>query len=431
MFKKFQTQLIRNFENKFLLNYKTTLKSRTFHNFSILKQQKVEKFIIPKEMQAIEYFGNKDLRYVTDKPVPAIVHPHDVKIKISHCGICGSDLHEYLDGPIFFEGETNPITHKHKAGQCLGHELCGVIVEVGNEAEKDLKVGQHVVIEANGTCKDRQYLQQSSEEEQDICGACARGKYNACKKLNFYGLGFSDGGMAEYMVVTSNRVIPYDPKVIPDDIAALIEPLAVSWHGVRQSRIEEESNPQTLIIGGGPIGLCTIFALKGHKVNVKDIVLSEPAAARRELAESFGVRTFNPFEFKDAKEQIQQLINMTTGKAGFTHVYDCSGNKFTFNTMVKTLGAGGVGTNLAIWPNVPVDLYPMDLTLNELVLTASMGYTKKDFELVVQAFEEGLINPKEVEKLVSKRVALKDGIEHGILDLINNKEKYIKILLHP
>lgn len=95
------------------------------------------------------------------------------------------------------------------------------------------------------------------------------------------------------------------------------------------------------------------------------------------------------------------------------------------------MGAGGVGTNLAIWPNVPVDLYPMDLTLNELVLTASMGYTKKDFELVVQAFEEGLINPKEVEKLVSKRVALKDGIEHGILDLINNKEKYIKILLHP
>ena len=93
--------MIRNFENKFLLNYKTTLKSRTFHNFSILKQQKVEKFIIPKEMQAIEYFGNKDLRYVTDKPVPAIVHPHDVKIKISHCGICGSDLHEYLDGPIF------------------------------------------------------------------------------------------------------------------------------------------------------------------------------------------------------------------------------------------------------------------------------------------------------------------------------------------
>lgn len=60
-----------------------------------------------------------------------------------------------------------------------------------------------------------------------------------------------------------------------------------------------------------------------------------------------------------------------------------------------------------------------------------MDYTKIDFELVVKAFETGLIDPKEAAKLVSKKVSLRDGIEHGILDLINNKEKYIKILLHP
>ncbi|KAK6872272.1 (R,R)-butanediol dehydrogenase [Candida tropicalis] len=380
-------------------------------------------------MQAIQYFGNKDIRYTTDKPIPEIVHPHDVKIKVMNCGICGSDLHEYLDGPIFFEGETNPITHKHKAGQCLGHELCGVIVEVGCDVEHTLKIGQHVVLEANGTCLERQFLQQSKEEQQDICGACARGKYNCCKRINFYRLGFSDGGMAEYMVVTSNRVIPYDPKVIPDEIAALVEPLAVAWHGVRQSRISEEPNPQALIIGGGPIGLCTIFALKGHKIH--DIVLSEPATARRELAESFGVRTFNPLEYKDKNTQIKELLKLTKRNAGFTHVYDCCGNKITFETMVKSLCAGGVGTNIAIWPHVPVDLYPMDLTLNELVITASMCYTRVDFELVVKAFEEGLIDPKEVEKLVSKRVQLKDGIEQGILDLIHNKEKYVKIFVHP
>lgn len=219
--------------------------------------------------------------------------------------------------------------------------------------------------------------------------------------------------------------------MVPDDIAALVEPLAVAWHGVRQSRISEESKPQVLILGGGPIGLCTIFALKGHKVDVNNIVLSEPAAARRELAESFGVKTFNPIDSHSKEDQIKQLVGMTTGNAGFTHVYDCCGNKITFNTMVKSLCAGGVGTNIAIWPHVPVDLFPMDLTLNELVLTASMCYTRIDFELVIKAFEDGLIDPKEVEKLVTKRVSLKDGIEQGILDLINNKEKYVKILLHP
>ena len=114
-------------------------------------------------MQAIEYHGNRNLKYVTDRPIPEITHPHDVKIKISHCGICGSDLHEYLDGPIFFDGEINAVSKKKKLGQCLGHELCGVITEVGSDVSHHLQPGQHVVLEANGSCLDKSI-------------------YNSCKK---------------------------------------------------------------------------------------------------------------------------------------------------------------------------------------------------------------------------------------------------------
>ena len=64
------------------------------------QQQQQPQQEVAKTMQAIEYHGNRNLKYVTDRPIPEITHPHDVKIKISHCGICGSDLHEYLDGPI-------------------------------------------------------------------------------------------------------------------------------------------------------------------------------------------------------------------------------------------------------------------------------------------------------------------------------------------
>ena len=88
--------------------------------------------------------------------------------------------------------------------------------------------------------------------------------------------------------------------------------------------------------------------MKGHKVT--DIVVSEPAEGRRELAQSFGVKTFNPFDYKDAETQIKELLKMTKTNSGFTHVYDCSGNKATFNTMLKVLATGGVGTNVAIWP---------------------------------------------------------------------------------
>ncbi|CAI5755814.1 unnamed protein product [Candida verbasci] len=371
-------------------------------------------------MQAIECHGRENLKYTTNKELPRLIHPHDVKIKILYCGICGSDLHEYLDGPIFFADETNPITLKTKYGQAMGHEISGEIVELGSDVDRNLSIGQHVVIEACGTCLDKPYLHSTNKE---ICHSCSIGKYNCCEFINFYGLGFSDGGFADYCVISDQHVIPYDPKVVSDDVAALIEPLSVSWHGVRQSKIEPNLNTESLIIGGGPIGLCTIFALRGHKVT--NIVLSEPAEARRKLAAKLGVRIFDP------KHPIEELRAMTNNSSGFDYIYDCSGNKETFHAMIELLKAGGVGTNIAIWPKIPVDLYPMSLTLNEIYITGSMCYVRKDFELVIEAFNQGLINPKEVQLLITGKVPLKNGIEKGILELIHNKANNIKILLHP
>lgn len=56
-------------------------------------------------MKAIVYHGNKDIRYTDSHPSPNITHETEVKIKVDFCGICGSDLHEYLDGPIFFKAK--------------------------------------------------------------------------------------------------------------------------------------------------------------------------------------------------------------------------------------------------------------------------------------------------------------------------------------
>ena len=81
--------------------------------------------------------------------------PDELVIDIAWCGICGTDLHEYTDGPIFFpeDGHTHEISH-NPLPQAMGHEMAGTVLEVG-PGVKNLKVGDKVVVEPTGTCRDR------------------------------------------------------------------------------------------------------------------------------------------------------------------------------------------------------------------------------------------------------------------------------------
>jgi len=96
-------------------------------------------------MKAAMYYGNKDIR-IEDIPEPA-VRPGTVKVKIEWCGICGTDLHEYLDGPIFAPpaGAPHPLTGE-TVPVCLGHEFAGIVADVG-DGVTNVAVGERVVVE--------------------------------------------------------------------------------------------------------------------------------------------------------------------------------------------------------------------------------------------------------------------------------------------
>ena len=96
-------------------------------------------------MKAARFYNKGDIR-IEDIPEPTVA-PGTVGINVAWCGICGTDLHEYLDGPIFcpqhghphpISGEDSPVT--------LGHEFSGVVEALG-EGVDDLQVGDHVVVE--------------------------------------------------------------------------------------------------------------------------------------------------------------------------------------------------------------------------------------------------------------------------------------------
>jgi Threonine dehydrogenase and related Zn-dependent dehydrogenases len=377
-------------------------------------------------MKAIVYHGNKDIRYHENYPDPQIERSQDVKIKVHYCGICGSDLKEYTDGPIFFSNpdETNKISGK-PAPQCMGHEMSGEIVEIGADVV-NVSVGDKVVVEVTGSCLDQYRFPDSPNFKSEKCGACVEGHYNACDHLGLIGLGFSDGGFSEYVVTDSSKAIKFSDDIIPMDVAALTQPIAVSWHAVRMSGFKEGSS--ALIIGGGPIGLATIFALKGHKAGT--IVVSEPALARRLLAEKFNVKVFDPAG-KSVQECVSELRKLSPTGFGFNYSYDCSGFPDTFNVNLKALCVRGVATNVAVWANKPIPYYPMDVTFSEKIVTGSICFVKQDFEEVVEALENGLIPIHEAKMLITSVIHLEDGIEKGFFELLNHKERQIKVLFSP
>ncbi|KAK6464928.1 polyol dehydrogenase [Scheffersomyces coipomensis] len=377
-------------------------------------------------MKAIVYHDRGDVRYHDDFKEPQISRPDDVKIKVHYCGICGSDLKEFTDGPIFFsEKDTRNEISDLPYPQCMGHEISGEIFDVGSNVTT-LKKGDKVVVEVTGTCFDRYRFPDSPNFNKKKCASCLEGHYNACAYLGLQGLGFDNGGCSEFLVTAATKAVKFDESIIPMDVAALIQPIAVSWHAVRVSNFRKDSS--ALILGGGPIGLTTIFALKGN--NVGKIVLSEPALARRQLAERLGVTVHDP-SGKSIEENIKELKALSPGGYGFNFSYDCSGVPATYQTSVRALNIRGVATNVAVWAHKAVDHFPMELTLSEKMVTGSICFVKEDFEEVIDALEKGLIPVDETKLLITSKIHLEDGVEKGFLELIHHKEKHIKILFSP
>lgn len=374
-------------------------------------------------MKGLQYHGAKDIRYNTSIPVPQITSPDDVVLKIAYCGICGSDLHEY-EHPIFFANAATEAGDKisgKKLPLVIGHEFSGIVHSVG-ENVTHLKPGDHAVIETTGHCSDRRdYFKHSSEDD---CQSCELGFENTCKDLNFLGLGVDNGGLAEYTKYSKDHVLKIDKK-IPLDVGALIEPLSVVHHAVELSNFKPGED--ALVLGSGPIGLATLLILQAK--GASKVVVSEPASIRREQAVQLGAVGFNPAEH--GANATVELRKLGSRGQGFAKSFDCSGIPVTYSTSIHALRAHGVACNVAIWPHKSVAHYVMDVTLEEKTSLGSLGYQTKDFKGVIELLESGKLDIEKVKSLITGKVGLKNGVVSGFEELINHKDKHIKILISP
>ncbi len=353
-------------------------------------------------MKAARYYDRGDIR-IEEIPEPE-VEPGTVGIDVAYCGICGTDLHEYLDGPIFVPpaGHPHPISGE-SAPVTLGHEMSGVVYALG-EGVTDLKVGDHVVVEP--------YI-----IRDDVDTSEANMAYHLSPDMNFIGLAGRGGGLAEKIVVRRRWVHPIGPD-IPLDEAALIEPLSVGYHAYERSGAKE--GDVALITGAGPIGLLTAAVLAAKGVTV---AISEPSALRREKALQTGVAThvFDP----RAVDVVAEIKALTDGR-GADVAFECTSVQPALDTLFEAIKATGVIVVVSIWGH-PGTLDMQKLVLKEVDVRGTIGYVNSHPKTIALV-REGKVDLK---PFITGRIGLDHLVDEGFDTLINKNETAVKILVDP
>lgn len=343
-------------------------------------------------MKAARWFGKKDIRIVnieSDK-----LKENDVKILIKYAGICGSDLHEYLHGPIGI-----PVKHEHPysnmmAPVTMGHEFCGKVVEVGANV-KHIKVGDRVVVEPiltkNGLV----------------------GEYNLDPHAGCIGL-VANGGFAEYCVVDAGVV-----HILPDDIdyeqGALTEPAAVALYAVRRSHFK--AGDIAVVFGCGPIGLLVIESLR--VAGARKIYAVELSPERQAKARELNAIVIDPNEV----DPVSYLKEVTNGGPDVS--FEVTGVASVLNQAIQTIKNNGECIIVSIWSG-EVAINPNLIVTKEKTIKGTIGY-RHIFPAVLDLMSQGYFS-KDI--LVTKKIKLDDIVEEGFETLIKEKN-HVKILVSP
>ena len=309
------------------------------------------------------FIEKPEVAYFKEIEEPQIQNPTDVKIQVKVTGICGSEVHAYHGKHPF---RIPPVVS--------GHEFSGVIVEVGSQVTK-YRVGDRVTAEPHYGCGH--------------CVECSEGHYNVCAAKKVLGSNGWSGSFGEFIVVPEQTVVKLDDGVTFEQ-GALIEPLAVGMHAVRQNDVSLGQN--ILIIGAGTIGLGVYLCAK--IANPAKIIMADVVDNNLEIARKLGCTdTIN-----SAKEDLEARVMEITGGVGADITFLAFGNAPVVEAAAKCTRRCGVISEIAIMPNGVGA--PFGLIQNkELVVRGSNMYTRKDYEVVVDALNKGLI---QTDLMISK-----------------------------
>lgn len=312
----------------------------------------------------------------------------EVLVKVSHLGVCGSDISAYYGKQPYIPF---PIV--------LGHELSGYVEKIGPDTQA-LPLGTRVTVLPHVPCRS--------------CKACEEQRYNHCMKLLVIGCQ-TTGAQAEYLIAPADMIFEL-PQSITMEQGAMIEPMAVTYHGMKKG---VKPGDNVLVMGAGGIGL---FAMQAALIlGAKNVYVADYAQNRLDLAKSLGATD----AFNLAKDSLANYLAKLDDS--ITLFADCVGGKGDALDVIMDVAERGVRVvNIGVLaPGCMVEHLP-DLSEKEFTFFGSNMFVPQDFRDVIGNLAAGKYK---TEGIVTHRVTL-DQVPALFDEIVDQrKEPYIKLMI--
>ncbi|KAH7176800.1 chaperonin 10-like protein [Dactylonectria macrodidyma] len=326
-------------------------------------------------------YGPGDARF-EDRPVPEITDPHEILIRISYVGVCGSDVHFWKHGGVTRKvSEESPLV--------MGHEASGIVHSVG-EAVASVKPGDRVAIEPGFPCRR--------------CRRCKAGRYNLCSEMQFAAdPPRTHGALARFFKIPEDFAYK-----IPDSLsleeAVLVEPLSVAVHGVRLADVRPGQD--VLVLGSGTIGL--LVAATAKAFGAGNIFIADINEKKLEFARGFvDCATFVPAADSTPKENASRLQKEFHLDDGVEAVLECTGVESSAQTGIYASAPGGVFVQIGM--GKPDQTLPMGaMCEKETVVKTSFRYAPGDYDIALGLLGSGKVS---VKSLISSVVPFESATE--------------------
>jgi 2-desacetyl-2-hydroxyethyl bacteriochlorophyllide A dehydrogenase len=292
---------------------------------------------------------------VREVPVP-VIGRDDVLVRVSHVGICGTDIHMFHGR---YAAEALPIIP--------GHEFCGVITKVG-EGVSTLKVGTCVVADINMGC--------------GVCYWCRRNEVLNCSEVTQIGIG-RDGAFAEYVAVPSRLIVPA-PADVPPEVLALTEPVGCVVRAAKKAQVS--IGDSVVVLGAGPVGNLHVQMMR--MVGAAPVIVFDLSESRCEeaLAAGADVAVTDPAKLKD-------VVMSATDGIGADVVIESVGLMKLYETAFELIRKGGHVAFFGI--TGPQDTFAVPIlktVLQENSLKGSVAAMGEDMRQALKLLVNGRFN---------------------------------------
>ncbi len=346
-----------------------------------------------KLMKAAVLTGPKQIEVKTVS-MPSL-EPGMMEIKVSACGVCGSDVHMWRVG----KGWGTQVDSDF----FMGHEFCGVVTDPG---DSKFQAGDRVVFWANLYCGK--------------CDMCLAGKEQLCREVNGTNyIGFvCNGAYAEkYVGKASNAYLL--PDSVSDVAAALIDPLMVAYHAVRRSGIK--LHDKVLVVGSGIIG--QLVGELAKKAGASYVAMSKVNDVKILKAKEIGV--FDAYF--DGNDPQRESVLKKASNGGFDIVFEAVGAREGLATCLDGVCPGGKIVMIGNSIEAEIPFAMNRAVLQEIQLIGSVSCTRKEFEETIDLIASGMINP---EKYVTDVLPL-EGLQQAFERQISETDPMLKIVIKP